>query len=170
MKRRECITLLGGTVAAWPTAVSAQTPDRIRRVGVLLGYDDPQTKAFWHELEKLGWLEGRNVHIEYRYAPAGAQVQTLAQELVAGQPDVIFAQSRPATAALQRESRTIPIVFAAVIDPIGAGFIESLAPPGRNITGFMVYEPSFVGKWLAMLKEIAPQLARVGVVGNPKTA
>jgi putative ABC transport system substrate-binding protein len=170
MKRREFITLLGGAVAAWPTAVSAQPPDRIRRVGVLLGYDDPQIKAFWQELEKLGWSEGRNVHIEYRYAPAGAQVQTLAKELAAGQPDVIFAQSRLATAALQRESRTIPIVFAAVIDPIGAGFIESLARPGRNITGFMVYEPSFVGKWLAMLKEIAPQLARVGVVGNPQTA
>ena len=91
MKRREFITLLGGAVAAWPTAVSAQPPDRIRRVGVLLGYDDPQIKAFWQELEKLGWSEGRNVHIEYRYAPAGAQVQTLAKELAAGQPDVIFA-------------------------------------------------------------------------------
>ncbi len=120
--------------------------------------------------EKRGWSEGRNIHIEYRYAPAGAQAQTLAKELVAMRPEVIFAMSRPATAALQKETSTIPIVFTYVIDPIGAGFIASLANPGGNITGLMAYDPSTVGKWLGMLKEIAPQTARVALLGNPKTA
>lgn len=114
--------------------------------------------------------EGRNIHIENRYAPAGAQAQTLAKELVAMQPEVIFAMSRPATAALQKENGTIPIVFTYVIDPIGAGFIAGLPRPGGNITGLMAYDPSTVGKWLSMLKEIAPQTPRVGLLGNPKTA
>ena len=168
--RRKFITLLGGAAAAWPLAARAQQPERTRRIGVLAGYDDPNMKAFQQELARLGWSDGGNVHIEYRYAPAGSHAQALAKELVALQPDVIFAQSRPVVAALQAESRAIPIVFTAVIDPIGAGFIASLARPGGNITGFMVYEPSVVGKWLAMLKEIAPHLARAALVGNPKTA
>src|SRR5215470_1165471 len=155
---------------ARPLAARAQQPERTRRIGVLAGYDDPNMKAFQRELARLGWSDGGNVHIEYRYAPAGSHVHALAKELVALQPDVIFAQSRPVVAALQAESRAIPIVFTAVIDPIGAGFIASLARPGGNITGFMVYEPSVVGKWLAMLKEIAPHLARAALVGNPKTA
>ena len=132
--------------------------------------NDPEIKAFEQELEKRGWSEGRNIHIDHRHAPAGAQAQTLAKELVAMQPEVIFAMSRPATAALQKETSTIPIVFTYVIDPIGAGFIASLARPGGNITGLMAYDPSTVGKWLSMLKEIAPQTARVGLLGNPKTA
>jgi putative ABC transport system substrate-binding protein len=132
--------------------------------------NDPDIKAFAQELEKRGWSKGRNIHIEYRFAPAGAQAQMLAKELVAMQPDVIFTLGRPATAALQQETRTIPIVFTYVIDPIGAGFIASLARPGGNITGLMAYEPSAVGKWLGMLKEIAPHTARVGLLGNPKTA
>jgi putative tryptophan/tyrosine transport system substrate-binding protein len=168
--RREFITLLGGAAAAWPLAARAQQPERMQRIGVLAGYDDPAMKAFQQELERLGWSQGRNVHIEYRYAPAGTEVQALAKELIALQPDVIFAQSRPVVAALQAGSRAIPIVFTAVIDPIGAGFIASVARPGSNITGFMVYEPSVVGKWLAMLKEIAPALSRAALVGNPKTA
>jgi putative ABC transport system substrate-binding protein len=171
MRRRHFITLLGGAAVAWPFGARAQQPERMRRLGVLTGYDDPDNmKAFWQELKRLGWAEGHSVHVEYRYAPGGAQVQAHAKELVARQPDVVFAQSRPVVAALQRESRTIPIVFVAVIDPIGAGFIASLPRPGGNITGFMVYEPSVTGKWLAMLKEIAPQLARVALMGNPKTA
>jgi putative ABC transport system substrate-binding protein len=170
MIRREFITLIGGLAAAWPLAARAQRPEPTRRIGVLAGYDDPAMKAFRQELERLGWSEGRNVHIEYRYAPAGTEVQALAKELVALQPDVVFAQSRPVVAALQAESRAIPIVFTAVIDPIGAGFIASVVRPGSNITGFMVYEPSVVGKWLAMLKEIAPHLSRAALVGNPKTA
>jgi putative ABC transport system substrate-binding protein len=169
MNRRAIITLLGGA-AAWPLVARAQQPERIPRVGVLLAYDDPAVTAFWQELEKLGWSDGHTVRIERRYAPAAAEVQVLAQELVATKPDLIFAQSRPVTATLQRETRTIPIVFTAVIDPVGAGFVDGLARPGGNITGFMVYEPSVVGKWLAMLKEIAPALARVGLLGNPKTA
>jgi ABC-type uncharacterized transport system substrate-binding protein len=136
--------------------------------------DDPETKArlagFRQGLEKRGWSEGRNVRIDYRFAPAGAQAQVLAKELVALQPDVIFAQGTPVIAALQRESSTIPIVFAGVADPIGSGFIASLARPGGNITGLMQYEASVTGKWLAMLKEIAPSLVRAAFVVNPKTA
>ena len=170
MGRREFISLLGGTIAGWPLAASAQKPERIQLIGMISAIDDPDLKAFRQELEKRGWSESRNIHIEYRYAPAGAQVQTLAKELVAMHPDAIFSVSRPTTAALQRETRAIPIVFAYVIDPIGAGFIASLARPGGNLTGLMAYDPSAVGKWLGMLKEIAPQTARVALLGNPKTA
>ena len=161
---------LGGTLGAWPIVAQAQQPDRIRRIGMLVGIDDPDIKAFQQELEGHGWHEGRNIHIDYRLAPAAVGVQALAKELVATHPDVIFALSRPATTALQKETQTIPIVFTYVIDPIGAGFITSLAHPGGNLTGIMAYEPSMVGKWLGMLKEIAPQTARVALLGNPKTA
>jgi len=175
MKRRDFITLMGGA-AAWPLAARAQQGDRMRRIGVLVGTaeDDPETKArlagFRQGLEKRGWSEGRNVRIDYRFAPAGAQVQVLAKELVALQPDVILANSTPAVAALQREGRAIPVVFAGVADPIGSGFIASLPRPGGNITGVMLYEASVSGKWLAMLKEIAPSLVRAAFVANPKTA
>jgi putative tryptophan/tyrosine transport system substrate-binding protein len=174
MRRREFITLLGGAAVTWPLAARAQ--ERMRRVGVLMGLaeDDPENKArlaaFRQGLEKRGWSEGRNVHIDYRYAPAGAQAQVLAKELVALQPDVILSSTTPITAALQRESRTVPIVFAAAADPIGSGFIASLPRPGGNITGVMLYEASVSGKWLAMLKEIAPRLERAAFVTNPKTA
>jgi ABC-type uncharacterized transport system substrate-binding protein len=171
MRRREFLGVLGGTAAAgWPIGAQAQQAARVRRVGVLVGFDDPDIKAFPQELEKLGWLEGRNIHIDSRYAPAGAHVQVLAKELVALQPEVLFAQSRPVAAALQKETRTIPIVFNFVIDPVGAGFVASLPRPGGNLTGFMVFEPSVIGKWLAMLKEIAPKITRVAFLGNPKTA
>src|SRR5271169_6774212 len=143
MRRRGFIGLLGG-MAAWPLAARAQQIDRIRHVGMLVAIEDPEIKAFQQELERLGWTEGHNIHLDYRVAPAGAQVQTIAEELVAQQPDVIFVQSRPATAALQKETHTIPIVFTYVIDPIGAGFIASLARPGGNITGLMAYDPSTV--------------------------
>ena len=148
----------------------------MRRIGVLLGFaeDDPETKArlaaFRQGLEKRGWTEGRNVRIDYRFALAGAQAQVLAKELVALQPDVIFTHATPLVAALQRESRTIPIVFAGLADPIGSGFVASLPRPGGNITGVMQYEASVTGKWLAMLKEIAPSIVRAGFVANPKTA
>jgi putative ABC transport system substrate-binding protein len=176
MRRREFIALLGGAAAAWPLAARAQQPDGMRRIGVLmtLAEDDPEAKArlagFRQGLEKRGWSEGRNVRIDYRYALAGAQAQVLAKELVALQPDVIFAHSTPTVAALQRESRTIPIVFAGLADPIGSGFVASLPRPGGNITGVMQYEASVTGKWLAMLKEIAPSLVRAAFVANPKTA
>ncbi len=168
MRRRDFITLVGGASATWPLAARAQQLDRIRHVGMLVAFDDPEIKAFQQEL--VGWTEGHNIHLDYRVAPAGAQVQTLAKELVAQQPDVIFALSRPVTAALQKETNTVPIVFTYVIDPIGAGFIASLARPGGNITGIMAYEEGMVGKWLGMLKEIAPQTARISLLGNPKTA
>ena len=168
MRRRDF--LIGLSIAAWPGAVRAQKPERIRRVGMLVSLDNPDIKAFQQELERHGWTEGRNLRIDYRVAPAAANAQTLARELVATQPDVIFTLSRPATAAVQKETRTIPIVFTYVIDPIGAGFIASLAHPGGNLTGLQAYEPSMVGKWLGMLKEIAPQTARVALLGNPKTA
>src|SRR5262249_30200036 len=139
VRRREFITLVGGAAAGWPLAARAQQPERIRLIGMFSAFDDPEIKAFGQELEKRGWSEGRNIHIEYRYAPAGAQAQTLAKELVAMQPEVIFAVSRPATTALQKETRAIPIVFTYVIDPVGAGFIASLARPGGNLTGLMAY-------------------------------
>jgi putative ABC transport system substrate-binding protein len=174
IRRREFITLLGGA-AAWPIAASAQQPDRMRRIGVLvnLAEDDPEMQlwltAFRQGLEKLGWSEGRNVRIDYRFHTAGAdQVQVPVKELVALQPDVILAEGTSTAAAFKRESRAIPIVFVAVSDPIGSGFIASLARPGGNLTGVLQYEASITGKWLAMLKEIAPGLARSALVANPK--
>ena len=169
MNRRAFIGLLGGA-AAWPLAGRAQQPGEQRHIGMLIGFDDPDIGTFQQELGKLGWSENRNIHIDYRYAPAGARVEALARELVASRPEVIFAQSRPVTAALQKATQTVPIVFTFVIDPIGAGFIATVSRPGRNITGFMVFEPSIVGKWLEMLKEIAPQTKRAALLGNPKTA
>jgi putative ABC transport system substrate-binding protein len=174
MKRREFITLLG-SAAAWPLTAHAQQRERIRRVGVLVGLaeNDPEIKArlvgFRQGFEKFGWSEGSNVRIDYRFAPAGAQVQSLARELVALQPDVILAQSTPATIAVQAESRTIPIVFAGLADPIGLGLVASLPRPGGNLTGLLLYEEGITGKWLAMLKEIAPNLTRAARVANPKT-
>jgi len=176
MRRRQFITLLSGAAVAWPLAARAQQSERMPRVGVLMGLrqDDPDTKArlakFRQGLETLGWSEGRNVRIDYRFAPAGAQAQMLAQELVALEPDVILSNATPSTIALQRETRTIPIVFTGVSDPIGSGFVASLARPGANITGLLLFEASITGKWLAMLKEVAPDLARAAFVINPKTA
>src|SRR5437870_659523 len=177
MRRREFITLLSGAVAAWPLAARAQQPERMRRIGVLVGNaeDDPEMQArlagLRQGLERLGWSDGRNIRIDYRFAPAASadQAQPLAKELVALQPAVIFVQSTPLVAALQRESRAIPIVFTAVSDPIGSGFVASLARPGGNLTGLLNFEASITGKWLQMLKEIAPRLARTALVANPKT-
>jgi ABC-type uncharacterized transport system substrate-binding protein len=175
MIRREFITLLGGA-ATWPFAAHAQQGDRIRRIGVLMAFSEDDSEgqarlaAFRQGLEKRGWSEGRDVRIDARFAPAGTQAQVLAKELVALQPDVILTHSTPVTAALQRESRTIPIVFAVVADPIGSGFIASLPRPGGNITGVAQYEASVTGKWLAMLKEVAPGLVRAAFVANRKTA
>src|SRR5262249_52399021 len=176
VKRREFITLLGGAAAAWPLAARAQRPVEIRRIGLLMGLaeDDQATRArlaaFRQGLEKRGWSEERNVHIAYRFARASAQAQVLAKELVALRPEVILAHTTPVTAALQQESSTIPIVFPAIADPVGSGFVTSLPRPGGNITGVMLYEASVTGKWLAMLKEIAPNLVRAAFVANPKTA
>jgi putative tryptophan/tyrosine transport system substrate-binding protein len=173
MKRREFITLLGGTAVAWPLAGRAQ---QTRRIGVMIALpeDDPELKkwlaAFRQGLEKLGWSEGRNVQIDYRFAPAGARASERAKELFALQPDLVLAFSTPVTAAFQRDTPTVPIVFIGIADAVGQGFVASLAQPGGNLTGLTMYEASVTGKWLGMLKEIEPQLARAGFVVNPKTA
>ena len=176
MKRREFITLLGGA-AGWPLGARAQQNGRMRRIGLLMGLPehDEGTKArlagLRLGLERLGWFEGRNIQVDYRFGGTGAQARLLAKELVALQPDLILCQSSTATRALQQETQTIPIVFVGVTDPIGSGFVASLARPGANITGFLLFEAeSITGKWLAMLKEIAPNLARAALVINPKTA
>ena len=177
MTRRKFITLLGGAAAAWPLAGRAEQSDQMRRIGMLIGYgeNDPETQArlaaFRKGLERLGWTEGRNVRIDYRFAPAGPdQAQLFAKELVALRPDVLVGNSTPASAALLQETHTIPIVFVGVSDPIGSGLVASIARPGGNITGFTNFEPSLTGKWLELLKEIAPGLVRVAVIFNPKTA
>src|SRR5262249_52206496 len=173
MKRREFITLLGGA-AAWPLVARAQQGERVPLVGVISNIieDDPAMKArvgaFRQELEKFGWLPGRNVRIETRFGAATPQqLQANAKELLALQPDVILANAPQVARALQQASRTVPIVFVAVSDPIGAGLIASLARPGGNLTGLQNYEATITGKWLAMLKEIAPSTARAALVGNP---
>jgi putative tryptophan/tyrosine transport system substrate-binding protein len=171
--RREFITLLGGAAAAWPLAARAQ---QTRRIGVMIALPegDPELKkwlaAFRQGLEKLGWSEGRNVQIDYRFAPAGARASERAKELLALQPDLVLAFSTPVTAAFQRDTPTVPIVFIGIADAVGQGFVASLAQPGGNLTGLTMYEASVTGKWLGMLKEIEPQLARAGFVVNPKTA
>jgi ABC-type uncharacterized transport system substrate-binding protein len=176
VKRREFITLLGGAAAAWPIAARAQQDERTWRIAVFTGAaaDDPTAKArlaaFRAELERLGWSEGRNVRIDYRFgAGKSDRYPSLAKDLIALHPDVILAQSTQIVTTLQRETGAIPIVFSEVSDPVGAGFIANLARPGGNLTGVLLYEAGIIGKWLAMLKEIAPQLTRVALVGNPKT-
>ena len=175
LKRREFITFLGGAAAAWPLAARAQQGGRMRHVGVLVGLaeNDPEAKArfagFQQGFEKLGWFEGRNVRFDFRYAPAGARVQAIARELIALQPEAILAQGTPVSAALKEETRTVPGVFVGNIDPVGSGFVSSLVRPGGNLTGFLSLEASIAGKWLGMLREIAPRLTRAALVSNPKT-
>jgi putative tryptophan/tyrosine transport system substrate-binding protein len=173
VKRREFITLLGGA-AAWPLAARAQQA-AARRIGVLMSTaaDDPRVRehlaGLRDGLARLGWVDGSTIHIDYRFAGGNSdQFSVLAKELISLHPEVIFAQSTPVAATLQRETRTIAIVFVEVSDPIGSGFIASLARPGGNLTGMIQYEPGITGKWLAMLKEIAPSLARVALLANPK--
>ena len=175
MKRREFVAGLVATAVVGSRGAWAQQSGGMRRIGVLVGLaeNDPEIKArlagFRQGLERLGWSEDVNVRIDYRFAPAGAQAQSFARELIALQPDVILAQSTPATAAVRAQTTIIPIVFAGVADPIGSGFVASLPRPGGNLTGLLQYEDSITGKWLAMLKEINPNLTRVALVANPKT-
>jgi len=170
MTRREFITLIGGTAAAWPLAARAQG-DRIRRLGVLMstGERDPETQlrvgAFREGLQKLGWAEGRNLQIDYRWGAGSIErTRTYAAELVALKPDVILGAPASAAVALHRETRTIPVVFAQVPDPVGLGMVESLSRPGGNITGFALYEYAIALKWLELLKEIAPHVTRAGIL------
>ena len=171
MKRRDFITLLGGAAAAWPLAARAQQSDRVRRIGMLVPNtaDDPvyQTRitAFLQELAQLGWIDGRNVHIDIRWGAADAdRIRKSAAELVALTPDAILANGSAALASLLQATRTIPIVFTAVGDPVGAGYVDSLARPGGNATGFLVFEYSIAAKWLELLKEIAPRVTRSAVL------
>jgi putative tryptophan/tyrosine transport system substrate-binding protein len=176
MRRREFIAALGGVAASWPLAVRAQQSDRVRRIGVLmtLAADDPEAQprnaAFLQALGELGWTVGRNLQIDYRWSGAADQIRSAAAELAALAPDVILVSSSPALAAMQQATRTVPIVFVAVIDPVGAGFVESLARPGGNITGFLVFEYGLSVKWLELLKEIAPGVTRVAVLRDPAIA
>jgi putative ABC transport system substrate-binding protein len=170
MKRRRFITLLGGA-ATWPLAAQAQQGERVRRIGVLmiLAADDTESSArvaaLTQALQQLGWMAGRNVQIEYRWgADSGDQAGTRAAELVALAPDVILTVGSPALAAVKKVTRTVPIVFVNVVDPVGAGFVESLARPGGNTTGFISYEYGTSAKWLELLKQIAPGVTRVAVL------
>jgi len=177
MRRRYFITLLGGTVVAWPFGADAQQSDRMRLIGVLMGLAESDHEAqswvaaFREELRKLGWTEGRNIEIDTRWATADVEsMKRLAKELVALQPDFILTSTTPATAAMLQHTRTIPIIFVLVGDPVGSGFVASLARPGGNATGFTPIEGSLGGKWVEVLKEIAPRVARVTLMFNPPTA
>jgi len=176
VRRREFISLLGGAAVAWPLAASAQQAERVRRIGVLtyIAADDAEGQArlaaFTQALSQLGWSEGRNLRIDTRWATAG-DLQRHAAELVALAPDVIVAATGTATVApLLQATRTIPIVFVTVVDPVGSGFVASLAHPGGNATGFTIYEFSMSGKWLELLKEIAPGVTRAAVPRDPAVA
>jgi putative tryptophan/tyrosine transport system substrate-binding protein len=177
MKRREFIMLLAGAAAVWPHAVRAQQPEPMRRIGVLMGFpeSDPQAQsfiaAFRDGLQKLGWTEDRNIRIDTRWPGFDAESrQRFAKELIALQPDLILSHTTPTTAVLLQQTRTIPIIFATVTDPIGSGFIASLSRPGGNVTGFTLVEPTMAAKWVELLKEIAPRVNRVAMLFNPATA
>ena len=177
MKRREFITLLGGAAAAWPLAAGAQQRERTRHIGFLIGLpaDDPESHArhaaFLQGLQELGWTVGRNLRMDYRSAGGSADLYSkYAAELVALAPEVIVAGGGAALAALLQATRTVPVVFANVIDPVGAGYIASVARPGGNATGFMNNEFGLAAKWLELLKQIAPRVTRAVVIRNPGTA
>jgi putative ABC transport system substrate-binding protein len=177
MQRREFIKSIGGAAIAWPLAARAQQADRMRLIGVLMAYaeSDPEGQAwvaaFREGLQKLGWAEGRNIRIATRFAtPDVEAMQRFAKELVTLQPDLILSQSTPTTAALLQQTRTIPIIFANIADPIGSGFVASFPRPGGNVTGFVLFEPTMAGKWLELLREIAPRVNRLAILFNPATA
>ena len=175
MRRREFITLLGGAAAAWPVGARAQQPDRMRRIGVLMNSpaDDPEGKfrfeSFLQGLQQLGWGDGRNVRIDIRWGGVAdpEKNRKFAAELVALAPDVILTATTPPTLALQQATRSIPIVFAMVLDPVGAGIVESLARPEGNTTGFMQFEYSLSGKWVELLTQLAPGVTRAAVFRDP---
>jgi putative tryptophan/tyrosine transport system substrate-binding protein len=176
MQRREFIGVLGAA-AAWSFPAWAQQTDRVRRIGMLMGLSesDPDVRgfvaAFVEELARSGWVDGHNARIERRWTNADIKrTNALAKELLAGPPDVILAATTPATAALHRETNIVPIVFAIVSDPVGAGFVAGLSRPGGNITGFTQTDAALGGKWLGLLKEIAPGIKRAGIMFNPDTA
>jgi len=178
VRRRAFITLIGGAACAWPLAVRAQQDGPVRRIGVLMAHTeaDPEFQnylnAFRQALRKLGWLEGRNMRIETRWGALddAESRQQAAKELLALRPDLIVTQNTPPTASMLQQTRTIPIVFVIVADPVGSGFVESLPHPGGNATGFTIMEPTVVGKWVELLKEIAPAVNRAAFLFNPATS
>ena len=177
MRRREFLGVLSGAALAWPLSARAQQGERMRRIGVLMAYAEsvPEAQAwvaaFREGLQKLGWTEGRNIRIDIRWATGDREaIQRFAKELVALQPDLIVSSTTPPTAALLQQTRAIPIIFALVADPIGSGFVASFPRPGGNATGFINFEPTMAGKWLELLKEIAPRVNRVAILFNPVTA
>jgi len=177
MQRREFITLLGGTVMAWPLAAHAQQAERVRRIGVLMPFtaNDPEAQArnalFEKSLRELGWMVGRDLQIDYR-SPGGeaASIRRSAAELVALAPDLIMTVGSATMGPVQQATRTIPIVFVNLADPVGAGFVQSLARPGGNATGFTNFEYSMSGKWVELLKQIAPYVTRAAVLRDPTSA
>jgi putative tryptophan/tyrosine transport system substrate-binding protein len=177
MRRRQFLALLGSMAISCPAEVVAQKPERVRRIGVLIPFTAGDTiglhraKIFTQALQDLGWTDGQNARIDYRW-PGGdiERIQSLAKELVGSRPDVLVGAGQAPTAALQRATRTIPIVFVMSVDPVAEGIVESLARPGGNATGFFALEPSLGGKWLELLKEIVPGLRRVAVIFNPETS
>src|SRR5215471_13778972 len=176
MRRRDFISFLGGCAAtAWPLATRAQQRDRVRRIGVLMGFAETDEvwqiylRVFRERLRDFGWVEGQNVKFEYRFSGESAErTRAAAGELVAGAPDLILASTNPVVSALLRETHTIPIVFTWVSDSVGSGYVASLARPGGNITGFHNFEPAVGGKWLGVLRQIAPQVRRVAFVHVPE--
>ena len=177
MNRREFITLVSGGAATWPFAADAQQAERKRRIAVLMAWSEANQEyrswvnTFLQGLAQLGWVDGRNVQIDVHWGEGDRErIQTFAKQIVDTQPDVVFASTTPVTAALQRETHTIPIVFVIVADPVGAGFVAGLSHPGGNITGFVNIEPATAGKWLELLKDIAPQIRRAAMMYNPDTA
>jgi putative tryptophan/tyrosine transport system substrate-binding protein len=177
VKRREFIMLLGGAAAAWPLAARAQQAERMRRLAWLIAFPEKSplarqiVAAVAQALQRLGWVEGRNIHIEYRFAAGEpALFKSYAADLVGLSPDVILASTAPAAAAMRELTRTIPIVFVLVPDPIGVGFVQSFPRPGGNMTGFLSYDAPLIGKWVQLLKEIAPGITGVAAIFNPDTA
>jgi ABC-type uncharacterized transport system substrate-binding protein len=177
IRRREFIKFLSGAAAAWPLAARAQQSGGMRRIGVLMGYPESDAEgqvfvaAFREGLQKLGWVERRNIRIDIRWGALDAESrQRFAKELVALQPDLVLSHNTPTTTAMLQQTRTIPIVFVIVADPVGSGLVASFPRPGGNVTGFTTMEPTIAGKWLELLNEIAPRVKRVAILFNPATA
>jgi len=179
MRRRALITLLGATALTWPLAGRAQQPDPMRRIAVLVGnvasasepFAQEQLRPFQASMRDAGWIEGKNIHVEYRFGSGDrAQLQRAASDLVASGPELIYAITTGSVEAVREKTSTIPIVFSEVADAIGRGFVASLARPGGNVTGFVVWEPATASKWVELLKEIAPNVNRIGIMFNPEMA